>query len=637
MSTEARESWRTALAYALGGAALTLGLVTGFEHLAGPVLPRLEGLFLDAAFRFRHRQGLGPPCDPRLVPVRIERESIQHFGRWPWPRSVHARILREGAGPLRPRGVVYDVLFRGESEDAEDAALADALTERGNVGLAVGVAMTDDPGKRLRRERVFGDPAAVLERTPAPRPGFPTPTEWVKRLHPPLEAFSRAAAALGHIRPLRDADGVYRRIQPFVVVDDRVLPSLAVVGACMALGVPVENASVVGRELVIEAGGDLKATRRIPLAADGSMLIDWAAPYGEGFAPLRALQLLNPEDPVVRSLAEDRLWLVGMAGLELDQGPTPLSDGDIPLFETHLHAMNGLVTGRSLRQVEGLPWLLSMLALGLLIPLPATRLGPLGAGVTGALGYLAYPALALGLFAGAGWVLAVAPWLVGATGAYLGTMLFVVLRQERARLRLEENFARFFSRRVVDKIMRDPEGAKLGGKRAELTILFSDIKGFTNTSEKIEPDVLGAFLGEYFERMVEIVFQHQGTVDKFMGDGLMAFWNDPEPLEDHAGAAVRAALEMQEAADALSQEWADRLDGPFQIRIGINTGRVTVGNMGGRRRMDYTVLGRSVNQAQRLEASADPGGILIGERTRNLLGDGARVGDPIEGESEGGA
>ena len=169
--------------------------------------------------------------------------------------------------------------------------------------------------------------------------------------------------------------------------------------------------------------------------------------------------------------------------------------------------------------------------------------------------------------------------------------------------------------------MANPRLITAGGQKKELTILFSDIKSFTTHSAPLAADEIQRLLNEYFDAMVEIVFQHQGTVDKFIGDGLMVFFGDPEPQEDHALRCVRAAIDMQRKVRQLRTKWEEQGSMPLQIRIGINTGSVVVGNMGSARRLSYTVLGSPVNLAQRLESNAPVGGILVSRRTYDLVKD----------------
>jgi adenylate cyclase len=168
--------------------------------------------------------------------------------------------------------------------------------------------------------------------------------------------------------------------------------------------------------------------------------------------------------------------------------------------------------------------------------------------------------------------------------------------------------------------MANPQLIASAGERKELTIMFSDLSGFTRMSSRLSPDHIKALLNEYFEAMVEIAFHYEGTVDKFMGDGLMIFFGDPEPQPDHAVRCVRMAIDMQKRIRELDLKWQQSGQPPIQARIGINTGVVVVGNMGSERRLSYTVLGSDVNLAQRFEANAPVGGILISKRTNQLLG-----------------
>ena len=176
-------------------------------------------------------------------------------------------------------------------------------------------------------------------------------------------------------------------------------------------------------------------------------------------------------------------------------------------------------------------------------------------------------------------------------------------------------------RRAVSSTRASTSELITAAQKRELTILFSDIREFSRHTSTMEAADVRRLLNEYFEEMIDIVFEHQGTLDKFIGDGLMVFFGDPEPQSDHARRAVKAAIEMQQAARKLARRWADRGDMPLEIRIGINTGEVIVGNMGSNRRLSYTVLGEPVNLAQRLESAAEPGGILVSARTAELLGD----------------
>jgi adenylate cyclase len=180
---------------------------------------------------------------------------------------------------------------------------------------------------------------------------------------------------------------------------------------------------------------------------------------------------------------------------------------------------------------------------------------------------------------------------------------------------IKRTFETYFPPPVVKKIMGKSMNISTSGKKKEITVLFSDIKDFTKLSSEMNPDHIQEILNEYFETMTNIVFKYEGTLDKFIGDGLMVFFGDPENQPDHALRCVKAAIEMQEKSKFLNDKWEKEKGFPVKIRIGINTGIAVVGNMGSSRRLSYTALGSNVNLAQRLESVAPVGGILISQNT----------------------
>ncbi|RKY61678.1 MAG: hypothetical protein DRP95_02550 [Candidatus Latescibacterota bacterium] len=206
-----------------------------------------------------------------------------------------------------------------------------------------------------------------------------------------------------------------------------------------------------------------------------------------------------------------------------------------------------------------------------------------------------FPAFVSGL-----WMPVVRPLWAG-TLAHIGAFAYRLLTEEREKRRIKEAFQTYVSPAVVEELLTHPEFAGLGGRRTVLTVLFSDLEGFTPISEGMDPEELVAFLNEYLTEMTEVVLGHGGTVDKFEGDAIMAFFGAPLPLPDHPARAVRAALEMQYKMRMLREKWAREGKPQVRMRIGLNTGEVVVGNMGSHKKMDYTVMGDAVNLAARLE------------------------------------
>ena len=192
--------------------------------------------------------------------------------------------------------------------------------------------------------------------------------------------------------------------------------------------------------------------------------------------------------------------------------------------------------------------------------------------------------------------------------------------QEREKNQLRDVFKRYVSEKVVDEILKDPESVGLGGKRQNVTVMFGDLRGFTPMAEKMDPKELVKFLNEYFTVMTNIIFKHGGTIDKYIGDAIMALFGAPVPHKDDALHCVQAAIEMQRELDKLNRKWARAgLNVQFKLGIGINYGEMVVGNLGSPQYMNYTVIGDNVNLAARLEANAKPGQILVSKAVHDLV------------------
>jgi len=301
-----------------------------------------------------------------------------------------------------------------------------------------------------------------------------------------------------------------------------------------------------------------------------------------------------------------------------DVGPVP-TDNQFPLSGVHSNALNTILTENFLSEASDVETLTIEAVVIIVLVLFSLKLSSRSFSL-GALGlivvYMAVTAVAFLFF---NLILdALRPVVQIATSAFVVVAYHYVVAQ-REKQSLQRSFEAYFPPGVVKRIMANPELITQGGQKKELTILFSDIKSFTTHSSTMTPDEIQKALNEYFEAMVEVVFKYEGTVDKFIGDGLMVFFGDPEDQPDHALRCVRAAIEMQQRTRVLRAKWESEGKFPLQIRIGVNSGPVVVGNMGSARRLSYTVLGSDVNLAQRLESNAPVGGIMISQRTYELL------------------
>ena len=221
----------------------------------------------------------------------------------------------------------------------------------------------------------------------------------------------------------------------------------------------------------------------------------------------------------------------------------------------------------------------------------------------------------------AGWWLPVAPSLVACAAASLTALLVNYAVEGRQRRFIKQAFNQYLHPAVIDQLLSHPERLRLGGERREITVFFSDLQGFSSFSEQLDPEALTSLLNDYLTAMTDIILDQGGTVDKYVGDAIVAFWNAPLDQPDHAGRAVRTALLCQEGLDRLRPELSRRAGHDLQMRIGLNTGVAVVGNLGSQRRFDYTVLGDAVNLASRLEGANKEFGtsVLLTDSTRRQL------------------
>ncbi|HBD09913.1 MAG TPA: hypothetical protein DCZ69_16810 [Syntrophobacteraceae bacterium] len=586
---------------------------------------------MDMLFRWRSTsKRLQPPYDPTVVHIDLNNSSIQQLDNFYLNRSHFARLLRN----LTALGVAiqfYDFIFAAKSNERDDHALIEGTRAAGNVYYGMAFALREEQGRpKAGRE---GPKQREIN-------GFLEAESWRVKVEgdprslylgvDPLmtfKALATAARGLGFLTIEPDRDGVFRRVPLVIRYLDGYYPSLPFRIVCDYLGVPPDRILVrPGNEVVLEGAcrpGGIPHDIHIPVDNRGNMLVNFVGPWER----MRHWTFAD-----IYRLGEDReeleMWREDLAGKiavisdvstgAADVRPVP-TDVNYPLSGLHANVINTILTERFLRELPVWKTMgLEAVLMGLLLALSvygSSRLFLLG-NVFLVTGYLLVVA---GLFLGAGIILRVVQPLTAVIATAVMVTGYRYLNEARQKEVLRRSFEAYFPPSVVRKIMAHPEMIVSGGQKKELTILFSDIKNFTRYTASLSPDEIQKALNEYFEAMVEIVFRHQGTVDKYIGDGLMVFFGDPEPLADHAVQCVQAAIDMQRKAKLLHKRWQREGRLPIEIRIGINTGWVVVGNMGSPRQFSYTVLGAAVNLAQRLESQAPVGGILISERTLELI------------------
>jgi adenylate cyclase len=614
-------------------AAAVAGLIAGAIAIVDPSFFGLEHLFYDPAVR---RIALEHPPDPRIVIVAINESTMQaleaDYGRWPFSREVMAMAL-DTLRQAGARAVAVDIIYSGE-----DARYPE--------------------GDRLFAEALAKSPAVLSVQTEARA----SPVGVAPELQPKLWSVASSAGPLFQLRPpyalLRrvPAIGTIRfgggssTARSYLLADrvssDRAVPSLALAAAAAAEGWPHECRTASDGSVVV-------GPRRIPLDARQMFGVRWhrarsasgvAAPASSinynvvAFEKLILLAMVR-NDPAAAQASgissatvkaaldqfRDKIVLIGLTATGAEGGdfrPTPLS----PLtagVEYHANALDTLLHGDFLRAAP--------LPLDVGILLAATCL--FGAAVGATRSQLATAAIALltvALWVGSGylalrdgWVMQPMSGSVATLGAFLTITLLNFIAEQRETLQLRTTFGRYVSPQILEHVLAHPESVQLGGQRRDLTILFSDIRGFTSISEAAEPEEVVEMLNEYLTRMVEILLRHGGTLDKFIGDAVMGFWNAPAEDGDHAVHAVDCAIEMIEETTRLRERWILEGKAALRIGIGVNTGDAVVGNIGSERVFGYTVIGDAVNLASRLESKNKDYSteIIISEFTLARTGD----------------
>jgi adenylate cyclase len=621
---------------------IAVGTAAALVAAAAGLMP-----FLETVERKTYDWRIQATADPAaarrdIVLVAIDESSIRNLedqvGRWPWPRMVHASLIDFlSRGPAKV--IVYDVIFAerdrrsfsvGEEKwtgEESDRALVEATARAGNV-----VHVVDAAGEGRQTQAGFAVPQAFR---------LDDRIESRKQAVPPFEELAKASRALGHSFVVADPDGPVRRAVPFVRAAGQFLPSLPMAAALVAegiapAGVRTDASSMwVGSRRVPLVDEELNSyeagshpSRRMLIRFPGGVLADRKtgrptyADYSFYDLFYSEIQLQAGQKPTVDPARfKDAIVIVGTTAPGLhDLITVPFSEGKMPGMQVHASVIDNLLSGRFLAPAPtGTGVLLSFL-LAVIVGVAILQFGVwpgLGAGaLVGAVGGVG----AVAAFGRGTWVPVVEPTVAMVLAAF-GGVAYQYFVEGREKRQVKKLFSRYVSKTVFEELMADPTRARLGGQRREMTVLFSDIRGFTTFSEQGEPEDIVRQLNEYFSRMVHVVFEHRGTIDKFVGDAVMALFGAPVEDPDHAEHAVLAGLAMLRELETLNRGWAGQGRPTLAIGVGINTGEMVVGNIGSEAIMSYTVIGDAVNLGSRLESLNKEYGtsLIVSEMTRARL------------------
>ncbi len=581
-------------------------------------------------------------ADSDVVIVDVDNLSLDllrpALGRFPWPRDAWNKVVQYLAvGGARV--IAFDFTFPDPdlAHPAADSAFAAAEGSAGRVVQTVTFLQQLDTAE-ARRQAAYREDSASLRRLAAL--GYavdgPPGADQYQLVETPYRALIEGARAVGSINFTPDpVDGTARRAPPLYRFRGRAYPAFG-----LAVAMVADSARFAGGPLAWSDRALRFRGLTVPLD-HGALLLNWRGPYRD---PRRAsrpetyrifpfAQIVHsydslaaggtPEVPV--ETFKGKVVFLGSSGAGLfDARANPFGPND-PGVLIHATMADNLLTGDFLRRAAPAANVLAVVLAALLAGVAVSFIGSVwwsvAAGVALAAAYLG---LTLDLFAGARvWLDAAAPALAILL-TFTGGMAVNYFTEGRHKRQIREMFSKYVAPEYVAQLAEDPSKIALGGRRAELTILFSDIRGFTSISEKLAPHEVIEFLNEYLSLMAGIVKDQGGTLDKFIGDAVMAFWGEPVHHPDHADRACDCALAMQATTAQLARRWVAEGKPDIHIGVGINTAEVVVGNIGSvEHKLDYTVIGDGVNLASRLESANKEfkTGIIISEFTLAKLGD----------------
>ncbi len=606
-----------------------------------PFIDRFENIVYDARLRLT----MANDVDARIVIVDVDEKSLAAEGRWPWRRDKLGKLVDQLFDHYKAGIVGFDIVFAERDESSGLDILRD-LAQGALKGDAQFQAVLKTVAPQLEYDRVFAEKlrnrAIVLGyyfsqagaqegRTTGalPAPVFPAGTfkgrsilftSWTG-YGANLEEFQQAAASGGHFNPLPDDDGVIRRVPMLAEYNGAYYESLSMAVIRLGLGLPPVvpgfpqdkpwSKNYPGLEW-LDVG-----PVRVPIDNLVAALVPYRGKQGS-FQYVSATDVLHASAPVT-ALA-GKIVLVGTTAPGLyDMRAAPVASV-YPGVEIHANLIAGMLD-ENIKQrppyvlgAEVLLLLLSGIGMALLLPL----INPLRATVLTIVVIITVFATNVLVWTEGNLVLPLASGLLMIAVLFALNMSYGFFVESRAKRQITGLFGQYVPPELVDEMSDDPEAFSMEGDSREMSVLFTDVRGFTTISEGLDPKELSKLMNEFLTPLTRIIYKHRGTIDKYMGDCIMAFWGAPLHDPQHARNAVMAGMEMHRVLDELQPHFKDKGWPPIHIGVGVNSGRMSVGNMGSEIRLAYTVMGDAVNLASRLEGITKQYGVkmIVGEATR---------------------
>ena len=616
------------------------------------VLQRLDDIIYDA----RLRATMPNTLDERVIIVDIDEKSLAEVGRWPWGRNKLASLVDELFDRQKIALLGFDVVFAeadessglkqlrqlAQNEMRDQAGFTERLTQlQGsldydakfaksleNRAVVLGYYFTSD--RDGRSSGVL--PAPVMEKESLQ--GRPIKFTGWDGFGSNIEQIARAAPTAGYFNSITEGDGVVRSIPLIAAYKNSYYESLAMAMFRTLIGKPTVEPGFPQERFLSRNYQGLESIRltqadrtmAVPVDERVAVLVPFRGPggvAGGSYKYVSAADVLSGR--VAPGLLKDKIVLLGTTapGL-LDLRVTPVGE-TYPGVETHANVISGLLDGRIFVKpdyaigYEVVVLVLAGLALAFTLPLlTATRAVAMSATVL-----MALVGLNFWLYQGGGLVLPLASAIVMTLTAFALNMSYGYFVESRSKRELANLFGTYVPPELVDEMVKDPDSYSLAATNKELTVMFCDMRGFTKMSESMEPTQLQELLNGVFSRLTHLIRANRGTIDKYMGDCVMAFWGAPVDTPNHAALAVKTAIEMSDAVASINADHRKKGIPEIGIGIGLNTGSMCVGDMGSDIRRSYTVIGDSVNLGSRLEGLSKNYGvtIVVSESTRKLAPD----------------
>ncbi|MEE4357661.1 MAG: CHASE2 domain-containing protein [Desulfococcaceae bacterium] len=617
-----------------------------------PFLQRMELETVDFRFRFRGEKTPGSS----IVLAVVDEKSINELGKWVWPRARFAELLDKlsdaGAkvisfdigfleadksdrsivktlekvrhkmresGNLLPEMEQY--LEKLEEDANQDRILAEAI-RKSSAKVVLGyffhirLPEAEIPGEEIiaaHKKNIASSEYKIRKQTADDNPE-PVMEAIVPQSNIPL--ISAAAPLSGHFNMEPDQDGVVRFIPAVIRFQESLYAPLSLVTAAAFLDAP-SGITTDGSGVVSAMIGDIL----LPVDSEGRMQINYRG--GEKTFPHYSVtDILH--DRIPDSVFRNKIVMVGVTAIGVyDMRVIPF-DNVFPGLEIHANVVDNILCSDFLQKPD---WIflfdiLGIISTGLFLGIILPRLGLAGGTLTVSLLFAAYLSLTQNMFSRQGLVINLVYPSCVMLVMFICTTVYHFFIESRQKKFIRLAFSHFLAPSVVNQIIESPENLDLGGEERYITAFFSDVQGFTSISEMLSPSEIRDILNEFLTEMTDIVLRYEGTVDKFEGDAIIAFFGAPNHIENHALVACKASIDMQKRLAVLREKWKKENKPEMKMRIGMNTGMAVVGNMGSKNRMDYTMIGDTVNTAARLEGMNKVYGIytLISESTRKEAG-----------------